>query len=225
MNTRILLFLRHRANLYRRYRHWNREKCIFIHVPKAAGTSINRAIYGRTLGHYTISEITSTFPHLVEKCFVFSVVRNPYDRLVSAYNFAKRGHTAEMGVYKPKQYAIPEFASFELFVSEWLVHQDLMRADHIFRPQHVYLYHNGAMSLDFLGSVESLDEDMAYVQARLSRGIDLKTTNAIQRDAAYATLYPSHIAEHVWELYKQDFDMLGYSKSCLEKARASEAFN
>ena len=71
-------------NIYRRYISWKKAKCIFVHVPKAAGTSINYALYGRTLGHYTIEEIQSRFPKLVERLFVFSFVRHPYARLVSA---------------------------------------------------------------------------------------------------------------------------------------------
>jgi glycosyltransferase involved in cell wall biosynthesis len=73
------------------------NKCIFIHVPKVAGISINHAIYGITLGHYSVIEIPSKFPNLFSDSFTFALVRNAWDRLLSAYRFTKQGRTEIMG--------------------------------------------------------------------------------------------------------------------------------
>src|SRR5690554_6741845 len=74
----IVKATRYKINIWRRYFNWSKANCIFVHVPKAAGTSVNKAIYGRTLGHYSACEIQEKFPKLYERVFTFSLVRNPW---------------------------------------------------------------------------------------------------------------------------------------------------
>ena len=79
------------------------KKCIFIHIPKTAGTSIEQFIKdndrnpiillgvrnGRSMHHFSALEIKSLFPDLFKKYYKFSFVRNPYDRLLSEYYWCK----------------------------------------------------------------------------------------------------------------------------------------
>ena len=64
---------------------------VFVHVPKAAGTSVATATIGRRAGHFTAAEIRAAMGPAFDRMFTFSVVRNPMDRLASAYRFARRG--------------------------------------------------------------------------------------------------------------------------------------
>lgn len=204
--------LRDNINLYRRYFNWQRAGCIFIHVPKAAGTSINYALYGRTLGHYTIGEISSRFPGLVERCLVFSMVRNPYDRLVSAYEFARKGRTEDMGIAKPEQYRIEEFATFPSFVRDWLAPRDLASLDHVFRPQHLYVCLGDMPAVDYLGRVETLAADMAEISNRLGRHLQVQERNRVVKQMDYRDYYDASLAELVYGLYRKDFEILGYDR-------------
>ena len=201
----------HRVNIYRRFLHWSKQGVIFIHVPKAAGTSINKAIYGRTLGHYTINEIERAFPRLVEKSFVFTICRNPYDRLVSAYHFAKAGRTKDMGMRNPKQYQIPEFDTFHSFVTEWLENKDITLLDNVFRPQYLYVSSNGKLNVDFLGHVETLAKDMEIVSQKLGKTIHVGHSNAVVREKSFRDYYTPELQRIVMDLYEKDFRLLGYS--------------
>lgn len=205
--------LKFHINIFRRYRFWSNSGCIYIHVPKAAGTSINTALYGRTLGHYSASQIQSRFPSLFSECFTFSLVRNPWDRALSAYRFARIGRTESMGVRKPEQYQIPEFSSFERFVCDWLPSRDLSKCDFIFQPQHSFVCdENMKVMVDHLGYVERLAETICFVEARLGRPLDVKMANSTApQDKNYRDAYVNNeMIETVRSVYKDDIDLFGY---------------
>lgn len=206
--------IRYKLNMYRRYLHWARLECIFVHVPKAAGTSINKVLFGRTLGHYSAWEIQSKFPSLYQKCFTFSIVRNPWDRVLSAYRFARIGRTDSMGVREPGQYRIPEFRSFAHFVCDWLPYQDLESSDFIFKPQSSFVCDPfGGIMVDHLGRVELIDETVSVLSERLGRKIVIEnenTTVGVIKD--YRSEYVrSEMVEIINSLYLRDVKLFNYS--------------
>lgn len=210
MNFRDLKF---QIDLYRRYRFWFFNNVVFVHVPKAAGTSINNAIYGRTLGHYSAQQIQSRFPSLFSRSLTFSLVRNPWDRVLSAYRFACVGRTESMGVHRPEQYQIPEFSSFERFLCDWLPSRDLSKCDFIFRPQYLFVCdQNKRVMVDHLGYVERLGETVCFVEERLGRSIDVKMVNTTSAGMeSYRDAYSSsEMIEIVSSVYKDDVDLFGY---------------
>ena len=209
----MLNHLRYKINLYRRYPYWYRLNCIFIHIPKAAGTSINKALYGRTLGHYSGAEIKKKFPGLYKKAFTFSVTRNPWDRVLSAYRFARVGRTDSMGVRDPNQYRIPEFETFERFVCDWLPKQNIEELDFIFRPQSMFVCDGmGRVMVDHLGQVEAIGETVKILSERLGRKVVISNENST------GTLLKSYCASYnrpemveiVRSVYRQDVDFFGY---------------
>jgi hypothetical protein len=66
------------------------HKFIFIHIPKTGGTSIENAFKKRIKGnrkHLTMSDYENELESDIEKYFIFSVIRNPWDRLVSYWKY------------------------------------------------------------------------------------------------------------------------------------------
>ncbi len=61
---------------------------IFIHIPKTAGTSVCAGLYGRNLPHYTRSFYTAAYGSRIAALPSFSIVRDPVDRLHSAYRLS-----------------------------------------------------------------------------------------------------------------------------------------
>lgn len=66
-------------------------KTIFIHIPKNAGTAITNSKTAKFYmgGHHSAKEIKNQHPKLWEEYFKFAVVRNPWDRVVSNYEYAR----------------------------------------------------------------------------------------------------------------------------------------
>lgn len=71
----------------------HKYKCIFIHISRTAGTSIEAAICGRdwwdidpATKHLTASQSQELYHKWWNKYFKFSILRNPYDRMISCYH-------------------------------------------------------------------------------------------------------------------------------------------
>jgi hypothetical protein len=97
------------------------RRTLFIHIPRTAGTSITRALYGNNLFmHHSASYFKAIDQEIFRSSFKFSVVRNPWDRLVSAYHLFKVGH-GDMGkVWNAERYTAIRDMNFDQFVAEWL---------------------------------------------------------------------------------------------------------
>jgi hypothetical protein len=65
----------------------SKARVLFIHVPKAGGTSISMGVYGRNLPHYSAAFYRAVFPAETLGLPSFAVIRHPVERLVSAYAF------------------------------------------------------------------------------------------------------------------------------------------
>lgn len=198
----------HRAMCVRRLR---RAGCIFVHIPKAAGTSVANAVIGRRAGHYTASELKATMGAAnFEALFSFGVTRHPIERLWSAYHYAVNAGGTQGAMRYQAAYDSERFRSFDAFVNEWLVHQNLEQIDYVFRPQKPFLFDAERCLVDYIGTVENLGSVEARLSAELNRPIHLGRTNTSlasskkQREISIETL------EHVYELYRQDFVQFGY---------------
>ena len=69
------------------------QKCLFIHIPKCAGIAVSKALFNsRAGGHLPLAHYQLIItPQQYKTLFKFTVVRNPYARLLSAYTFLSAG--------------------------------------------------------------------------------------------------------------------------------------
>jgi len=67
------------------------HKCIFIHIPKCAGNSIDVFFTGRHQRHCCMLDYEDQLGVAkLSTYFKFTVVRNPWDRIVSYFSFVKK---------------------------------------------------------------------------------------------------------------------------------------
>ena len=207
IGLRHIILVRRRASL------WREAGIVFVHIPKAAGTSINEALYGRFMGHPPASVIKRWAPGDVVKLPSFAVTRNPWARLVSAYRFAKLGVGAEgiAGMRKPGDYAVHAFESFERFVREWLTVKDLIDLDGVFQPQWRFVCDDDkAVIVDHVGRLDDLQSTYAYIESLTGRRTQLRSINRSGPPVDYREFYTPQLVKLVGDIYRDDIRIFGY---------------
>ena len=188
---------------------WNEVSLFFVGIPKTGCTSISKAMghsfsfahmYGR---HYP--------PHVRKK--LFTIVRNPYDRLVSAYHFMIRG-----GFRNNISYLMirDKYASFEDWVinglSEDLCTYDRSRADmETTAKQSDWVTDDDGKLLiqkENIGHFETLKADAL----RLFNIKELPHLNSSKRDDWKKYYTNPKVRIKVYRLYRKDFELFGYEK-------------
>jgi Sulfotransferase family len=215
LNRRLPGPLRRALLVRRRARYWLEAGIVFIHVPKAAGTSFNEALYGRFMGHPRASDLRRWAPAAVNALPVFSVTRNPWDRLLSAYRFAKAGggigETYRAGMWRPHLYRGPAFESFERFVDEWLAPRDVTRLGGVFQPQGLFLCdRQGRLLVDHAGRLDDLGPTYAFIEAHVGPIAPLARANRSGETIDYRDHYSPRLAQRVGDIYRDDVERFGY---------------
>ena len=196
-------------------RGFDEHRCIFVHIPKAAGISVAMALFGNLAGgHATARRYRVVFGRDFWPDFKFTFVRNPYTRLVSAYEFLRSGgHPAWPANQRFRDEVLSEYSDFEDFVLRWLKPGTDWPEPH-FRPQHEFLELGGRVVMDFVGRVERIEEDFATVCDRLgipARLERLNPTTPREKRGTLADYYASDAVERrVREIYGRDFELFGY---------------
>ena len=108
---------------------------LFIHTPKAAGTSISEALYGLQVKHTSVRVYEKVAPGLLETAESFAVVRNPLERFLSAYQYAVNGGTSDKRVSYPFRRIYSSFASIDDAIAYLKTAKSIFDIGPIFRPQ------------------------------------------------------------------------------------------
>jgi hypothetical protein len=191
---------------------FDRHRCIFVHVPKCAGISLVRSLFGDfDCGHTNLRRYQIMFaPAEFNQYFKFTIVRNPYDRLVSAFLFLKKGGVND----KDKQWAeknLAAYDTFDAFAREGLSKRNIRLALH-FRPQSEFIcVRKNRPGLDFFGYYENLPADFAFISRKLGINATLAEANRnASREKDYRQYYTDASRKIVADLYAADLRILGY---------------
>ena len=173
-----------------------------------------------------------------ENYFKFVFVRNPWNRLVSAY-LNKFMQTSPMpftrevvqSVYE-QQNLTPDYErsiTFKQFIHYLVITEDKLLNEH-WKPQYLFLGNN---KFDFIGKFENLTQDFQYIKQKLNLELDLEWANKTKKTENvdilenYADYYPDSLrqlkqmpnyksfytpdlVELVRERYRNDVEMFDY---------------
>lgn len=201
----------------------HKHRCIFIHIPKTAGSSIEDVIWpgdrteadlwmgisnGRNkyqtggLQHLLARQIFDEVgPASFSRYFKFTIVRNPFDRLVSQYAYTIK-HRPDLR----QLLGIDADASFSEYVDRIYFEPHVQ-----WRPQTDFILDDDGMSLvDFIGRFERIEADCKTIFDRLGIKAELPVTNKGSR-SDYRDYYDKQTKEKVESIYSNDLSAFSYS--------------
>jgi hypothetical protein len=185
----------------------NYGKGVFIHVPKTAGLSVEKALNlevlrnkperwnGKT--HVSFGHVVDRrIPHDLTDKFVFSFVRNPYDRAVSNWRYSTKG---------------------EITFKQYLKNLDKMHWHHRMAQA---AWHR--KKVDFVGKFENFEEDLRHIAKILNIELgDIPHVNA-SKHGPYWAYYDTECRDIVRERFKEDFEKYGYVDNLLQQQPCCE---
>ncbi len=185
--------------------------CFFIHIPRTGGTSISRSSLfkdSRYLGHRTIEELNTMMGDRFSGAYKFTIVRNPWDRVVSTYHFLR--DVTEDDHWFPSNRDYHELCrqvSFEDFCH--LLPEIYMDEIHLI-PQIMWIYHNGISYCDYIGKYCFLQNDFDHVCDKI--GYPRETLLNLNKSTheAYRTYYNSETRDIVGTLYWDSVKLFDY---------------
>lgn len=196
----------------------HQHQCIFIHIPKTGGQSIHHIINTHTekelvgyssnfieLTHLNALKIQELFPNEFNSYFKFSIVRNPYDRIVSEYVFSLK---------KRYRLYLPQFnLSFKKFVQKISEidqnNQKHMCINHII-PQYEFIYHHDKCLVDYIGKFEDFQNSIKYIQDQLHVNVETQHLNKTVHKP-YEKYFDKETKEIIYNMYQKDFELFNYS--------------
>ena len=202
-----------------------KHKCIFIHIPKTGGTSIETAFGawemksrekrkqmfyvgypgGPCYHHYPIRQVLKECPNSKE-FLKFTFVRNPWDRAISEYFY-----TCQNGDVQFKR-AFPTPGHF-------------IKAGH-FKKQHHFTWKwhlksqysfiadgSGGDKMDFIGRYENLQEGFNTVCDKIGipkKKLPHKMQSRNKPKLHYTEFYDDKSRNIIANIYKRDIEYFGY---------------
>lgn len=194
---------------------WRREdyehKCLFLHIPRTGGTSICDILYGKQKGHASLEHFFAWDRCSTESFYKFAIVRNPWDRLVSAfYQLAiKQGGVAPRTQAYWDSLEIRSFPMLVEAMSNERLSKKLWRIPHL-RPQSYYV-RSSLVQCDFIGRFESYSQSINHIKKALGMGLggEIKHLNQTSK-SDYRTYYNDSQIKTVGEFYEKDIMNFGY---------------
>ncbi len=195
-------------------------KLYLIHIPKSAGASVYLTYKNQDLklwGHNSRRSSYKTFPSSLTfkiskiipfKIFrTFTIVRNPWDRVVSAYSYLLKGGNCKEDESDGIVYVTP-FLDFEDFIKNGLKKASIEQLH--FMPQLHWVSHNKKIVVDSVLRFSELDHQLREFLKEHGRELaPLKEVHKVKR-ALYTSFYSEETKSIVAEIYKDEIQMFGF---------------
>ncbi|MEP1765470.1 MAG: sulfotransferase family 2 domain-containing protein [Sulfitobacter sp.] len=206
------------------------RRYLFIHIPKTGGTSMALALEaramkddimlgdtpkalrrrgqlrgaqaaGRLWKHSTLADLDGVVAQdELDALFIFTLVRNPWDRVVSYYHWL-RGQS-----FDHPAVGLAKTLSFEAFVFH-----PTIAASFAATPAASYVTDaEGAVRATHYIRLEHLAHDLLPLQAHLGLELEIPHINQSARATGYQRAYSEASRAQVAKLCAQDIDQFGY---------------
>lgn len=212
----------------------NKHKLIFIHIPKTGGLSMmsmleiehkSENLYGvirdnesfpitgshcSILQHLSALEVKKLCPEYFDSYHKFTVVRNPYDRIVSIYNYQQH-----LGInhhlHDPSWsfgYFVRNLRKNFLKIREVSSHNGYCH----FIPQIDFIYDKNTLLVDAIIKFEDYSRQVSEFLKRFRINSNMVYENVSSKNVLWHDMYTPELKDIVYSIYEQDFIKLNYRK-------------
>jgi|TARA_Y100000310_G_scaffold79240_1_gene75901 hypothetical protein len=194
------------------------KKIIWFKPSRTAGSSLTREIstnyihewdikkcIDENIGHQHVNLFTKlTDEEIINNYWKFIIVRNPFDRLVSAWKWSIRALNMEKNI------------SFEKFVKSKIVDKDNNFTNPHWSLQITGGEYKGKMLYDYIGRFEDLPESWNYISRAFGKTpslhtiVNQTTDPKFKEKDSYKKHYTDELIEITSKIYKKDLEAFNY---------------
>lgn len=204
-------------------------KCIFIHIPKTGGTSIENVLrQNKSIGsdHRLLYEYSNYSGF--DSYFKFTVVRNTYDRIWSIYSYYSSGGNQQKlqtltdyyHHYRNRIFNFPYYTDLEIsekmptkfqeFCERYLKKGKPFFRKNALQSQLDYISVNGNVQVDFVGKFNCLENDFSEVAKQLGLQENLPHLRKSRSKGHYSEFYNEETKQIVANYYQDEISYFGF---------------
>jgi hypothetical protein len=206
----------------------NNYQFLFVHVPKCAGTSIEKFFGYNYDGnkyfehkfekiahpkHFSLDSYSKIIPkHIMDNLYKFAFIRNPFELMVSLYNYAL--HSDRVAWNGRYDYEYKRGVSFDHYVRYvQKISQETQR--NVYDTNAVSLkewVESDNIELDFIGRFENLEHDFQIVMDELGikdRKIPFENKSKV-KNVNYREYYTNTTKDIIYNIFERDLKKYNY---------------
>jgi len=187
----------------RELRHVHRDDFVFIHINKTGGTSVRRALSLNVEHRTALGKIEQFGQREWDRRFTFAVVRNPWSKVLSHWNYRRKKDITGLGVAP---------LDFNNWVQRAYGLQDPLFYDKpkMFMPQSQWICDSdGRVLVDSVARFEELEHDFSVACKSIGTSVTLPHMNASFSNTC-SEMYNSESIEIVETWFAEDIDRFSY---------------
>lgn len=176
----------------------------FIHIPKNAGTAFTSQLCNGIGGHYRILDYPQSYWNKT-----IAIIRNPFDRLISFYNYVRMEKNywhSNDNTTQYKEHILHKYClnnTFKTFITDLCKHNLFKDQIHLYPQVYWLKLYNTPEIFTHILSFDNLNEDLSNL---LGENIQLKNVNKSTLSNVDTT-FDDEMKKMVYEKYIDDFNI------------------
>jgi hypothetical protein len=194
----------------------DQHKVIFIHIPKTGGTSIEKSLNclnhssgygvenGKAMQHYTWKDYKKNYINRYNEYYKFSIIRNPYDKVLSDYYWLKNKITVDNFQNK----TFDEYLDYCEHICKNKLYSITHHHDH-FIPQYKFIFDDDKkLKVHEIFKFENFENVKKFMKSKYNCDINHENQNKVSN----RIILSQKQKDRIYEIYMKDFKLLKYDK-------------